>query len=343
MMPEQRFFPTRGNDELEVHEDILDEQATAPLFIVPCAEPVRIEKGPHAVHGKNACEQGPFLVTHYLLAMCAAVLVHGAALASLAFWLVPGVGKVAGPLLTLDFVSLGTGQEQAAPTWQPGLGDPLAASQQPISAAGDDGLLKIQPAERRKNTARSETAVSKISVSKKEKSVAPLPLETASQTPSATVEPAVQITASASSQAEAEPQLVSPAEGVAGAPVSDTSGGGTPHGQGDKEEGLAGSGSEGLGGETRAFGTPGGPAILRLVKPTYPPEARLLGKEGVVILKLSIETSGRIGTIETVQSAGFGMEEAARDAILRSRFSPATLNGQPVACQALLPLRFKLQ
>lgn len=137
--------------------------------------------------------------------------------------------------------------------------------------------------------------------------------------------------------------MVSPAEGASGASVSDTSGGGTPHGQGAKEEGLAGSGSEGQGGETRAFGKPGGPVILRLVKPTYPQEARRLGKEGVVILKLTIETSGKVGTIETVQSAGFGMEEAARDAILRSLFRPATLNGQPVVCQAFLPLHFKLQ
>lgn len=46
----------------------------------------------------------------------------------------------------------------------------------------------------------------------------------------------------------------------------------------------------------------------------YPREARRLGKEGTVILKLSLDASGEVGTVEILRSAGFGMEEAAREA-----------------------------
>jgi protein TonB len=142
-----------------------------------------------------------------------------------------------------------------------------------------------------------------------------------------------------------------------GTPPASTTGSGqaTASGQGRAEaQDGTGSGSgaspvQGGGGETSgegatfAFGDPNGPGIARLVRPEYPREARRLGKEGTVILKLSLDASGEVGTVEILRSAGFGMEEAAREAALRSRFRPATMNGRPVACQAILPLHFQLR
>jgi protein TonB len=82
---------------------------------------------------------------------------------------------------------------------------------------------------------------------------------------------------------------------------------------------------------------------VRLVRPAYPHEARRLGKEGLVILKLSLEASGEVGAIEVLQSAGHGMDEAARKAVQQSRFRAATRGGRPVGCQAILPVRFTLR
>jgi len=105
----------------------------------------------------------------------------------------------------------------------------------------------------------------------------------------------------------------------------------------------AGGGTGGAGDRILSFGAPGGPGIVRLALPNYPREARRMGKEGIVVLKLFLAATGEVGAVEILQGAGFGMEEAAREAALLSRFRPATLNGMPVACQAILPLHFQLR
>jgi protein TonB len=115
------------------------------------------------------------------------------------------------------------------------------------------------------------------------------------------------------------------------------------HGTGGGAAGTdVGHGSAG-GGALLDFGTPGGPAIVRLVRPVYPHEARRLGKEGQVILRLSLQASGEVGAIEILQTAGFGMDEAACKAVWQSRFRPASRGGRPVGCQAILPVRFTLR
>lgn len=119
-------------------------------------------------------------------------------------------------------------------------------------------------------------------------------------------------------------------------------------GTGERTAGLdAGHGSAGDnpagGGALLDFGAPGGPEIVRLVRPIYPYEARRLGKEGQVILKLSLEATGEVEAVEILQPAGFGMDEAARKAVQQSRFRPATRGGRSVGCQAILPVRFTLR
>jgi protein TonB len=126
-------------------------------------------------------------------------------------------------------------------------------------------------------------------------------------------------------------------------------GGAAGQNQGGSSSGSGATSLQGAGGKsdggaaTFTFGDPNGPGIARLVWPEYPREARRLGKAGTVILKLSLDASGEVNAVEILRAAGFGMEEAAREAALRSRFRPATLNGRPVACQAILPLHFQLR
>lgn len=80
-----------------------------------------------------------------------------------------------------------------------------------------------------------------------------------------------------------------------------------------------------------------------MVMPEYPREARRLGKEGTVVLRLSLDAAGAVSAIEVLETPGHGLEEAAREAVLRSRFRPATAGGVPVACQAILPVNFRLR
>ncbi len=66
------------------------------------------------------------------------------------------------------------------------------------------------------------------------------------------------------------------------------------------------------------------------VKPAYPDEAREAGVDGEVLLRVTIGPDGRVEDVKVVETPGFGLEVAARAAILRARFKPATRDGQPV-------------
>lgn len=91
------------------------------------------------------------------------------------------------------------------------------------------------------------------------------------------------------------------------------------------------------------FGSSNGPSFLKRIKPDYPRLARRLVKEGKVVLRLFIDDHGRLVSVELIEKAGYGFDEAAMDAAKASSFQPAKLNGNPVACTAVLPVRFRLE
>ena len=91
------------------------------------------------------------------------------------------------------------------------------------------------------------------------------------------------------------------------------------------------------------FGSATGPAFLRRVMPVYPAQARRLGQEGRVVLRLTIDARGNLLKVVVLQGPGFGFEEAAVEAVKRSSFRPAMVNGQAVASSARLPIRFALR
>jgi protein TonB len=91
------------------------------------------------------------------------------------------------------------------------------------------------------------------------------------------------------------------------------------------------------------FGSGTGPRFLRRILPEYPRKARRLGIEGRVILRIAIDATGRLEKVEVVQHAGHGFEEEAVRAVRQSTYRAVTQNGKPVACEALLPIRFELR
>ncbi len=94
--------------------------------------------------------------------------------------------------------------------------------------------------------------------------------------------------------------------------------------------------------EEIAFGSANGPGFSRQVKPVYPSLAKRRNREGLVVLRLSINESGHLKHIEVLEDPGFGFVEAAVEAVRSSQFTPARDNGKPVSARALLPIRFKL-
>ncbi|MEW6215638.1 MAG: energy transducer TonB [Nitrospirota bacterium] len=90
------------------------------------------------------------------------------------------------------------------------------------------------------------------------------------------------------------------------------------------------------------FGSIEGPRFLRRELPNYPMIARRMGKEGRVILRLTMDEKGKLLNIEVVENAGYGFTEAAVEAVKRSTFQPAIKDRKPIASRALLPIRFTL-
>ena len=106
---------------------------------------------------------------------------------------------------------------------------------------------------------------------------------------------------------------------------------------------VVGRGTGSAGPYVTDFGSATGPAFLRRITPVYPEQARRLGREGRVVLRLTIDARGNLLNVVVLQTPGFGFEEAAVEAVKRSAFRPAMVNGQAVASIARLPIRFALR
>jgi protein TonB len=108
-------------------------------------------------------------------------------------------------------------------------------------------------------------------------------------------------------------------------------------------DGVHGTGVPGGGPVERTFGSSDGPSFLRRAMPVYPSMARQLARQGNVLLRLTIDESGRTVKVEVMEKAGFGFDEAAVKAAKESTFVPAKMEGRPSPCRVLLPIRFVLK
>lgn len=77
-----------------------------------------------------------------------------------------------------------------------------------------------------------------------------------------------------------------------------------------------------------------------IVKPVYPDEARLKKKGGEVVLQLIIDENGMPKDIKPLTSIGYGLEEAAVEAIQKATFYPAMQGKTPVRQEVIVPYRF---
>ena len=85
------------------------------------------------------------------------------------------------------------------------------------------------------------------------------------------------------------------------------------------------------------------PKALHKPKPNYPERARNAGKEGVVRLEATIGVDGKASDIKVREGIGLGCDEAAIEALKRSRFTPAQKDSKPVAIRIIIPYRFKIE
>ncbi len=83
--------------------------------------------------------------------------------------------------------------------------------------------------------------------------------------------------------------------------------------------------------------------IAPILKPAYPKMAKLLKKEGTVILRANIDTDGIPKEITVLTKLGYGLEEAAVETLKKSRYIPAKKNGTAIARLVEIQFDFKIQ
>jgi len=86
------------------------------------------------------------------------------------------------------------------------------------------------------------------------------------------------------------------------------------------------------------------PNYLSNPPPAYPAASKQAGEQGVVMLSVSVTEQGRAASVRLERSSGFPrLDEAARNAVQRWRFSPARLGSIAVSSEVTVPVRFHLK
>jgi protein TonB len=84
------------------------------------------------------------------------------------------------------------------------------------------------------------------------------------------------------------------------------------------------------------------PQVLSEVKVPYPEEAKKGEVEGSVRLKVTLEPTGEVKEVVVLSGPGYGLNEAARAALRRFRFKPATKGGEAVGYTFIYTYTFEL-
>jgi len=138
------------------------------------------------------------------------------------------------------------------------------------------------------------------------------------------------------------------ASGAATPPQDSAARAAEPAGRQAAAEAAGGAGSRpSAAGATGASGANGGPAVppklVSTPKPEYPPLARKLGVQGVVVLSVLVDEQGRVEDVQLLEgiSQNVGINEAALQVARGARFTPATRNGTRVKMWTRLRIPFK--
>jgi periplasmic protein TonB len=75
----------------------------------------------------------------------------------------------------------------------------------------------------------------------------------------------------------------------------------------------------------------------------YPEIAKRAGVEGKVYILAFVDESGAVTKAQVLKGIGAGCDEAALDAVQKTKFKPGKQRGKPVKVQVSIPIIFKLQ
>ncbi len=82
---------------------------------------------------------------------------------------------------------------------------------------------------------------------------------------------------------------------------------------------------------------------LQTVRASYPPMALRMGLEADVVLKVQVDSDGKVIKIEIVKGAGMGFDDEALKAVKQFRFEPAKKGGKNIPSEFTYIYRFRLE
>ncbi len=85
------------------------------------------------------------------------------------------------------------------------------------------------------------------------------------------------------------------------------------------------------------------PSVRSRIKIPYPPQAKEGRIAGLVVMELLIDAQGRVREAKLIRGPGSGLNEAALAAIKQFQFSPAEVDGKPVAVRTQFTYEFILE
>jgi protein TonB len=84
------------------------------------------------------------------------------------------------------------------------------------------------------------------------------------------------------------------------------------------------------------------PEVLHSEEPEYSEEGRRARCSGSVLLAIDVDVNGRVTNVRVLKSLGLGLDEKAKEAVLKWRFRPAMAGDHPVTAPAQVTMTFHL-
>jgi protein TonB len=84
------------------------------------------------------------------------------------------------------------------------------------------------------------------------------------------------------------------------------------------------------------------PVVLVEVKAQYPAEARKLGLEGQVVLRVTVDATGKVSSAKVIKGIGNGFDESALEAMRRFKFKPGIDAGEAIITEITYTMTFLL-
>ncbi|MGH9776836.1 MAG: TonB family protein [Candidatus Acidiferrales bacterium] len=84
------------------------------------------------------------------------------------------------------------------------------------------------------------------------------------------------------------------------------------------------------------------PKCIHCPQPEYTEEARKAGRQGTVVLWVTVNEKGRVDDVQVSRGLGLGLEEQAVRAVSKWQFKPAERDGKPVPTYMTIEVDFHI-